>query len=298
MNLVLGTLAELKAHVLAEALRSGTDYDGALTALGLGVAARFEQQCARKFARVEGDTYECPADVAHVSLPRYPLEEITALALRETLKGGWVDQGDPEDIIENLGEQAGLVYFGTIVAPLPARLRLTYTGGYWIDESGDGTIDNRSAVQRGSVSLAADDESKAVTFGTAFATAPSVICSVVAPSGGTIISSVPSLITTSGFTARLGFPIPATGYTLSWIAAGANEAATGGSLPTGATELPADLHLAWLLQCQLAWQSVDNLGTGLGSSEMRAATVASLQKLNLAPEVTETLRRYVRHVIL
>ena len=298
MNLVLGTLAELKAHVLAEALRSGTDYDGALTALGLGMAARFEQHCARKFARVEGDTYEAPADAPHVTLPRYPIEAVTALAIRETLKAGWVDQGDVDDVIENLSEEAGIVYFGAILAARPARLRVTFTGGYWIDESGDGTIDNRSAVQRGSVSLSADDESKAVTFGTTFATAPSVICSVVAPSGGTIIASVPSLITTSGFTAKLGFPIPATGYTLSWIAAGANEAATGGSLPSGATELPADLKLAWLLQCQLVWQSLDNLGTGIGSSEMRAATVASLQKLILAPEVAETLRRYVRHVVL
>jgi hypothetical protein len=299
VNLTLGTLEELKAHLLAEALRSGTDYDGAITAIGKGVAARFEQFCDRKFARVEDDTYECGADRSHVSLPRYPVEEISAIHLRETMADGWVDQGTVNDLLLNLSEAAGLAEFGSSLGSRTARIKLTYTGGYWIDESADGSVDNRSAVQKGSVALSAADESKAITFGVEFASAPVVSLSVVIPADGTIIPVSHTTPTTTGVTAILGFPVPATGYTLQWIAVGANESGSGGAMPAGATEVPHDLKLAWLQQCEFLWKLRDKLGLGIaGGGDGSQLVSLTLAGAKLIPDVEETLQRYKRFSLL
>jgi hypothetical protein len=120
---------------------------------------------------------------------------------------------------------------------------------------------------------------------------------VVAPESGLVIACSPTLITTTGFTAPLGFPIPASGYTLSWFAFAAGATTAAATLPSGATELPADLTAAWLRQCALVWASLDVLGTGLSDEKARTAAREALSKLTLAPDVVETLRRYQRLVI-
>jgi len=75
-------------------------------------------------------------------------------------------------------------------------------------------------LQRGSTSLSENDTTKAVTFTPAFSSAPTaVVAVVVAPTDGYVISvTVDPSWTASGFTARFGGAIPASGYKLNWIA--------------------------------------------------------------------------------
>jgi SPP1 family predicted phage head-tail adaptor len=84
----------------------------------------------------------------------------------------------------------------------------------------DLTIDG-VGVQALTVDLAVADESKAITYATAFASSPAgVYAQVISPSGGYVISCtiVQASRATTGFTVTLGAAIPATGYKLSIIA--------------------------------------------------------------------------------
>lgn len=297
MNLTLGTLDELKAHLLNEALQDDTRFDATIAALGLGVAGEFERLCARRFGRVVGATFEASADRDHYTLPRYPVEAVTKIELRQTLAEGWVDQGDVDGLVRQIMAEAGLVLLDALLGGWADRVRLTYTGGYWIDESADGTIDHRSAVQQGSVSLSANDETKAISFGVAFASAPKVALSLVAPAGGVIISVQPSAITTSGCTALLAAPIPDAGYSLQWIAVAANATGSGGALPEGATELPHELKVAWFLQCEHIWRLRDKLGTSVAESARTAADMAALTSLQVLPSVQAILASHRRFAL-
>lgn len=95
-------------------------------------------------------------------------------------------------------------------------------GGTYIEEYSVGTAGGGTAAASalGSTTLAAADETKAITFATAFASAPRVVLvQLVAPSDGFVIShSVDASPTTTGFTVRFGAPIPASGYKLTWAA--------------------------------------------------------------------------------
>jgi hypothetical protein len=56
--------------------------------------------------------------------------------------------------------------------------------------------------------------------------------------------------------------------------------------------LPADIRLAWLLQCREVWNKVDKLGLGLADKpDAQSATGA----LELTPMVKQMLRSYVRY---
>lgn len=377
MNVGLGHLTELKAHLLNAALRASTEYDAAIAALGRGVAARFERHCNRNFLRVVGETWEGDAECRHVSLPRFPVEEVTAVELRETIKLGWVDQGAIDEVVEQLSAEAGIVNFGTYLGEWPTRLRLTYTGGFWFPTSppvviqrgsvvvtegagsvvitfdtefasvpvvtpsvvvpdgegaitatayevtttgctvrlsaataaagysvafvaiaGPGETTDATLLQQASATLAAADASKAITFGTAFDAAPIVVCNIVAPESGDIIASVPTLVTASGFTAVFAAAIPATGYKLAWIAVAESAESAEQTIPAGATALPYDLKYAWLLQCEYIWKLRDKLGLSLaGGSDGGQLLGLTLAGAKLIPDVEDTLRRYVRHVL-
>lgn len=297
MNLTLGTLAELKAHLLAPALRSATDYDVPIAALGSGVAAMFERRCNRKFGRVVGDTFECSADRAHVSLPRYPVEAVTKIELRETLAGAFVEQ-PLGDTVLNLSAGSGLVYLAGQLGDTSMRLRLTYSGGFWLDESGDFTPDTGRAFKQGRVVLAQGDESKAIVFGQPFDAEDenvNVTISLILPDGqpGSIVN--PSLVTKAGFSAVLGMAIPSDGYVLAWTASVVGVSWQGSSeLPAGATARPSDLALAWLLQCEHVWQQRDKLGVSIGE---KRTTDSAIAKISLLEPVLEILRGYARYTL-
>jgi len=137
MNLGLGNLIELKRHLLNVSLQANTGYDAAITAIGKGVAGRFEQYCNRSFFRTVGDLYETNCDRLVVMLPRYPVESITKVEVRSNISDGWQDQGDPAQLLFNRRDYAGIVDVGGWLGGRYQRLRFTYTGGFWFDTTED-----------------------------------------------------------------------------------------------------------------------------------------------------------------
>jgi hypothetical protein len=99
-------------------------------------------------------------------------------------------------------------------------LRFQFRGGVWTSAT---LIPGLDTVKRGSIALAVNDETKAISFGTAFSGAPAMVeCWVVPASTSSVrfIQAEPlsDTITANGFTAGIAFPIPETGYVLMWEA--------------------------------------------------------------------------------
>lgn len=65
-----------------------------------------------------------------------------------------------------------------------------------------------------------------------------------------------------------------------------------GVQPVGSTALPADVRLAWVLQCRHVWSRMDALRAGLA---MEPDKRSKLGDLELIPEVLATLRQHTRH---
>lgn len=133
MNAGLSNLATLKAWLLPAAMVDGTDYDAQILAIGRGAAAAIESYCGRKFARAVDDTFECPADVWHVVLPRFPLEAAPAIKLRTDINVGFEDQ-TYGDLVVDHNLNAGLIKFGARAGTYNTRLQFTSTGGYWWEQ--------------------------------------------------------------------------------------------------------------------------------------------------------------------
>ena len=144
MNAGLGNLTDLKRALLMPEEREGTDFDEGVQAIGLGVAAMFESYCGRRFARVVGDTFEFDAYRLSFVVPRYPIEAITSLELRSTIAEGFVVQeGQPT----NFRRESGILFFGSVLGGPEDTARCTWTGGYWWDESEDGSGEKPAAAQ-------------------------------------------------------------------------------------------------------------------------------------------------------
>jgi hypothetical protein len=150
MNLILGNLSNLKAAVLPEDLRAMTDWDNALADLARGVAASMQTFCNRRFERIEDDTFERAADCSYLSLPRFPVEEVSLLELKVDETSGFGPL--PANTIWSLIKQSGLVEFGGRLMTWDARVRVTYTGGFWADY----TEDNSGTQPDGSTAVPAD----------------------------------------------------------------------------------------------------------------------------------------------
>ena len=72
------------------------------------------------------------------------------------------------------------------------------------------------------------------------------------------------------------------------------EDATG-VMPSGAAALPADLKMAWYLQCRECWNKIDRLGTGIVSGENATFVSQMLMNLDWVPAVRTILGRYMRY---
>lgn len=130
MDLGLGNLSTLKTYLLNAALQAQSTYDAAIIAIGKGVAAQFDKHCNRGLARLAGAIDEFTADRRHWYLNRYPVEVITTVQSKTDDTTGWVTETD-RILVSALN--TGFLHFGGMPAAWPARLRITYTGGYWYD---------------------------------------------------------------------------------------------------------------------------------------------------------------------
>jgi hypothetical protein len=189
MNLGLGNRTTLRKFILSPALAATSSTlapDASIDALGLGVARLFEKFCGRKFGRAAGDTVEFSGDRLSFVLPRYPVEAIASVEFRAGFTAAW---SELSDVVEGFDPAAGLIQFASLPGNQFSALRVTYTGGYWFDDTEDAT----------------------------------------------------------------------------------------GVKPTGATALPEDLSLAWLMCCQEFWNKKDKLGLSLSSVPDTHVAIARLE---------------------
>lgn len=181
-------------------MRSRTDFDSALTSLGLGVALMMERFCARQFTRLSGAVEKFSANNLTFSLSRYPLESVSSIVLVDAQSADTTTI--TSDVMRtDLG--AGLVHFDTVPGTQHDGVTITFTGGFWWDTTEDAS----------------------------------------------------------------------------------------GSLPSGATALPADLLLAFFLQMKAVCESQNIFGTAAVESDTKAAAKASLE---LTPAVQSILQTYRR----
>lgn len=145
LNAGLCTLSHLKSRLLPEAARTDTEYDDALSKLGLAIAGRMEGHCARKFARLSGSVDEFNARTLTVCLRRLPVETITSVQVR-------VFTGALEAFpgLYQIDKSAGLMDFRSAPGDVTERIVVTYTGGYWLDD------ENGTAMPEGATALPDD----------------------------------------------------------------------------------------------------------------------------------------------
>lgn len=133
MDLTIGNLYTVKQHVLGSSLATSTEFDTVLATLAKGVAAQFEKFCNRKFPRLAGDTFICPANRDFVTVLRYPIESISALAQKSSEADGFVTLGAVNSVLSGIQNAAGIVQFGTQLGSHLEQVRITYTGGYFYE---------------------------------------------------------------------------------------------------------------------------------------------------------------------
>lgn len=133
MNLTLGTLRELKAWLLNEELLDDTGFDTAIAQLGRGVAAQFEEHCSRKFARSERSR-TIASHLCNLVLNAYPVEGVPVVESSAGCQpADWIPT---QDDLEKFHPDSGVVWLSHTDVALR---RITWTGGYWLDETVDNT---------------------------------------------------------------------------------------------------------------------------------------------------------------
>lgn len=142
-------LEVLKANVLPGELSSRSDWDTQITAIALGVAESFDKHCNRTLARDTAKIDYFTADRDHANLTCYPVESITEVAEKTSYDGSYTAVSNS---ILFLDEAAGLVHFSGNFGTRSTRLRVTYSGGFWVDTS----VAQDGSLPAGSVELPSD----------------------------------------------------------------------------------------------------------------------------------------------
>lgn len=149
MNLIIANLKTLKDALLPSAQAADTTFDAALQLLGKGVAVMMENYCSRKFARVVGDTHTTQGGAACYVLPRFPIESLSAVAVKYAGDDTFTDA---LDLVDNWNGQSGIIEFSMPLGTRGALVKFTSTGGFWIDESED----NDGELPEGATQMPAD----------------------------------------------------------------------------------------------------------------------------------------------
>jgi hypothetical protein len=153
MLLGLGTRTALRQFLLG-ALASRTTTlvpDATVDALGLGVAALFDRHCNRQIVRVVGDTVTFEGARATYVLPRYPVEELTTIEVQSGFGADWAAQ-TAASLLGRFDEASGLIEFKSLPTTAYGRVRVTWTGGYWVADDGEDASD----LPAGATALPAD----------------------------------------------------------------------------------------------------------------------------------------------
>ena len=70
-----------------------------------------------------------------------------------------------------------------------------------------------------------------------------------------------------------------------------------GTLPGGATALPAEILSAWHMQVEKIWNAKDKLGTQIAKEPTSAGGTAALTSADLSPAVRQMLSAHVRYAL-
>ncbi len=134
MNAGLSNFDTLKKHLLASTLAGETRFDLVIKDIGSGVAAQFENFCNRQFARVVGDVATFQADRSSFILPRYPVEAITGVEVKQKDSGAWSAQD--LELIQSTSLGSGIVYLQEEIdaGRFWHEIRFTFTGGFWFEQ--------------------------------------------------------------------------------------------------------------------------------------------------------------------
>lgn len=135
INAGLGSLAELKAFLLAASMAGAGDTanDANLTRIGLGVAGMFEEHCNRTWAYDAAAVTEFPANRSFILAKRYPLNLAVPLIVErsDSLVGGVQVWTPIPDGAYNVAADTGIVYLAGYQGSYLSRIRLTSAGGFW-----------------------------------------------------------------------------------------------------------------------------------------------------------------------
>lgn len=122
------TIDSLKARILPEAGVEEPQWDAALGRLGLAVSRQLQQHCNRTFERVTDTSESYSARTFAVCLKAYPVEDIADAEL--TAQDGTATDAE---VSFHIDRASGLLEFLAPPGSASQRLRITYTGGFWLD---------------------------------------------------------------------------------------------------------------------------------------------------------------------
>jgi len=131
-SVIFTELEVLKARVLPADLSGQSTWDTQIESIAKGVAGAFDRHCNRTLVRGEDVEEIFEGDREHHCLARYPVESVSEVALKDDYDSSFVAQAN---VIDDLDLSAGILYYYTELGLRSARVRVTYTGGYFVDTS-------------------------------------------------------------------------------------------------------------------------------------------------------------------
>jgi hypothetical protein len=135
-DLNLGTLGQLKRRLINAGEVADTTYDETITAIGRGMAALFDTYCNRTLKRGVSITEDFRGNTDLLLLARYPVESVASIGLQEVGESTFTTQ---TDIVDTVGLNSGVLQLVSQLGTKNSRIRVTYSGGYWYDNTDDGT---------------------------------------------------------------------------------------------------------------------------------------------------------------
>lgn len=136
------TVTYLRSRLMPEEAGGETEWDAAVAALGKGVARKFDRHCNRTFERDAAAVDVFTARASAWVLRRFPVEALASVELRDP--DGTLHAAETDDW--QLDSGAGLLESPALAGTPMQQIRISYTGGYWLDPR-DGTAMPEGATE-------------------------------------------------------------------------------------------------------------------------------------------------------